>query len=131
MCRSPPLRELINLQSTRIKKAILVNKFADECRAPSVFKRRKERNVIYLSSSAGALIGDTKINKSTHIKSKLGFEERGNRSTRRKTSRCRVENQQTQPAYDAEYGNRTRATLVGGECSHHYTNWEKHILNPY
>ena len=42
-----------------------------------------------------------------------------NRCTRRKTSRCRVENQQTQPTYDAESGNRTRATLVGGECSHH------------
>ena len=32
----------------------------------------------------------------------------------------RAENQQqTQPTYDAETGNRTRATLVGGECSHH------------
>ena len=40
-----------------------------------------------------------------------------NRSTRRKTSQSRVENQQTQPTYDAESGNRTRATLVGGECS--------------
>ena len=40
-----------------------------------------------------------------------------NRSTRRKTSRSREENQQTQPTYDAESGNRTRATLVGGECS--------------
>ena len=40
-----------------------------------------------------------------------------NRSTRRKTSRSRVENQQTQPTYDAESGNRTRATLVGGERS--------------
>ena len=29
-----------------------------------------------------------------------------------KTSRCRVENQQTQPTYDAGSGNRTRATLV-------------------
>ena len=47
-------------------------------------------------------------------------ERRGeNRSTRRKTSRSRVENQQTQPTYDAESGNRTQATLVGGECSHH------------
>ena len=42
-----------------------------------------------------------------------------NRSIWRKTSRCRVENEQTQPTYDAESGNRTRATLVGGECSHH------------
>ena len=29
--------------------------------------------------------------------------------------------QQTQPTYDAETGNRTRTTLVGGECSHHCT----------
>ena len=43
-----------------------------------------------------------------------------NRSTRRKTSRSREENQQqTQPTYDVECGNRTRATLVEGECSHH------------
>ena len=36
-----------------------------------------------------------------------------NRSTRRKTSRSRVENQQqTQPTYDAGSGNRTRDTLV-------------------
>ena len=49
----------------------------------------------------------------------LVFEESENRSTRRKTSQCRVENQQTQPTYDAESGNPTRATLVGGECSHH------------
>ena len=27
--------------------------------------------------------------------------------------------QQTQPTYDPEAGNRTPATLVGGECSHH------------
>ena len=43
-----------------------------------------------------------------------------NRSTRRKTSRSREENQQqTQPTYDVESGNRTRVTLVEGECSHH------------
>ena len=28
---------------------------------------------------------------------------------------------QTQPTYDAGCRNRTRATLVGSECSHHYT----------
>ena len=52
---------------------------------------------------------------------KCWFLWRGeNRSTRRKTSRSKDENQQqTQPTYDAEPGNRTRATLVGGECSHH------------
>ena len=43
-----------------------------------------------------------------------------NRSTRVKTSQSREENQQTQPTYDTESGNWTRATLVGGECSHHY-----------
>ena len=36
-----------------------------------------------------------------------------------KTSPCRVENQQTQPTFDPGSWNRTRATLVGGECSHH------------
>ena len=49
---------------------------------------------------------------------KCWFQRREeNRSTRRKTSRSRVDNQQTQPTYDAEPRNRTRATLVGGECS--------------
>ena len=43
-----------------------------------------------------------------------------NRSTRRKTSRSKDENQQqSQPIYDAESGNRTRAILVGSECSQH------------
>ena len=46
----------------------------------------------------------------------LVFLRRGeNRSTRRKTSRSRVENQQTQPTYDVGSGNRTRDTLVEGE----------------
>ena len=46
----------------------------------------------------------------------LWFLRRGeNRSTRRKTSRSKDENQQqTQPTFDTESGNRTRATLVGG-----------------
>ena len=47
---------------------------------------------------------------------KCWFLRRGeNRSARRKTSRSKDENQQqTQPTFDAESGNRTRATLVGG-----------------
>ena len=51
----------------------------------------------------------------------VGFLRRGeNRRTRRKTSRSKDENQQqTQPTYDTGTGNRTRATLVGGERSHH------------
>ena len=53
----------------------------------------------------------------------LVFEERGNWSSRRKTSQSRVENkQQTQPTCDIESRNRTRATLVGGECFHHCAN---------
>ena len=53
---------------------------------------------------------------------KCWFLRRGeNRSSRRKNSRSRVENQQTQPTYDTGSGNRTRDTLVEGERSHHYT----------
>ena len=50
---------------------------------------------------------------------KCWFFRRGeNRSTRRKTSRSRVENQQqTQSTYDAGSRNRTRDTLVGREAS--------------
>ena len=47
--------------------------------------------------------GDVKSNKSNQIK--CWFLRRGeNRSSRRKTSRSRVENQQTQPTYDAGPG---------------------------
>ena len=52
----------------------------------------------------------------------LVFEEGENRSSLRKTSRSRVENQQTQPTYDTGSGNRTRDTLVEGERSHHCAN---------
>ena len=63
---------------------------------------------------------------------KCWFLGRGeNRSTRRKTSRSRVENQQqTQPTYDVESGNRTRATLVGGECFHHCANPLRQLSQP-
>ena len=51
---------------------------------------------------------------------KCKFLRRGeNRSTPRKTSRSREENQQqTQPTYDTVSGSRTRGTLVRGERSH-------------
>ena len=56
--------------------------------------------------------------KSTQIKSNVGFRGEGKTGVpEEKTSRSRVENQQTQPTYDADSGNQTRATLVGGECS--------------
>ena len=42
-----------------------------------------------------------------------------NQSIQGKSSQSIDENQQTQPAYDTQSGNQTRATLVGGEYSHH------------
>ena len=42
-----------------------------------------------------------------------------NRSTRRKTSRSRVQNQQTQTTCDAKFGSQTRATLMGVKCFQH------------
>ena len=53
----------------------------------------------------------------------LVLEERGKPEyLEKKNSWSRVENQQTHPTYDTEPGNRTRATLVEGECSHHCAN---------
>ena len=50
----------------------------------------------------------------------LVFEERGKPEYPEKNlSDENLNQQQTQPTYDAESGNRTRATLVGGECFHH------------
>ena len=52
----------------------------------------------------------------------LVFEERGKPEYSEKNHSEQGENQQqTQPTYDAGTEYRTRATLVGGECSHHYT----------
>ena len=80
----------------------------------------KERKVPS-RSSAGSLIADT-VNSNyqlTQIKSNGGFWRKGKPEYPQKTSRSREANQQTQPTYDAGSGNRTRATMVGGECSHH------------
>ena len=51
----------------------------------------------------------------------LVFEEREKPEYPEKnlSEQGRENQQQTQPTYDAKSGNRTRATLVGGECSHH------------
>ena len=50
----------------------------------------------------------------------LFYEEREKLEHAEKTSWNKDENrQQTQPTYDAESGNRTQATLVERECSHH------------
>ena len=51
----------------------------------------------------------------------LVFVERGEPEYPEKSLSEQGENQQqTQPTYDARSGNRTRATLVGGQRSHHY-----------
>ena len=50
----------------------------------------------------------------------LVFMEGGKPENPEKNPRSKDENQQqTQPTYDTGTGNRTRATLVGGERSHH------------
>ena len=60
------------------------------------------------------------VSRSTWNLEMLVFVEGGKPEYPEKNPRSRDENQQqTQPTYDAETGNRTRATLVGGECSHH------------
>ena len=88
--------------------------------------------------------GDCKSNRSNQINQiKCWFLRRGeNQSTQGKTSRSRVENQQTQPTYDAKSGDWTRDTLVEGERSHHCANnaphrkfaygfWTGHISRKY
>ena len=51
----------------------------------------------------------------------LSLWRKKNLSTQIKTLRVGTRNQQqTQATYDAESGNRTWATLAGGECSHHH-----------
>ena len=52
----------------------------------------------------------------------LVFMEGGKPEYLEKNPQDKDENQpQTQPTYDTGTGNRTRATLVEGECSHHCT----------
>ena len=80
-----------------------------------------ESQIILAEHECCANRGDCKSYKSNQIK--CWFLRRGeNRRSRRKTSRSRVENQQTQPKYDAGSGNRTRDTLVEGERSDHCAN---------
>ena len=61
---------------------------------------------------------------------KCWFLRRGEyRSIRGKTSRSRVENQQTQPTYGVEFGNRSWATLVKSKCCHHCASPAPHVNN--
>ena len=85
---------------------------------------RKNVNVIYLPRKHQKALG-TRSKVSVRSRSNwnlemLVFVEGGKLENPEKNPRSRDENQQqTQPTYDVESGNRTQATLVGGECSHH------------
>ena len=58
------------------------------------------------------------VSRSNWYLEMLVFVEGGKPEHPEKNPRSRDENQQqTQPTYDAETGNRTRATLVGAKCS--------------
>ena len=57
----------------------------------------------------------------------LVFWGEGKSEHQEKTSWCRVEKQQIQPTYDARFENQTRATSVGGECSHHCASPTPHV----
>ena len=76
-------------------------------------------------SSPGALIGDaaSRNQQSTQIKSsQMLVFEKGNGSTRRKPLGAELRtNKLNTHNYDTGSENRTRGTLVGGECSHHCT----------
>ena len=81
-------------------------------------------NVIYLPTKHQRALG-TRSKVSVRFRSNwnlemLVFVEGGKPENPEKNPRSGDENQQqTQPTYDVESGNRTRATLVGGERSHH------------
>ena len=88
--------------------------------SPSCYKIN-EINVNY-SGIHGVALNST-VSRSNWNLEMLVFAELGKPEFPEKNPRSRDENQQqTQPTYDVE----TRATLVGGECSHHCT-----IPTPY
>ena len=62
--------------------------------------------------------------KSTQIKSTqmLVFGEKGKPEYPRKNLSEQSREPTTQPTYDIRSGNRTRATLMEGQCSHHGPN---------
>ena len=86
-----------------------------ELQHPLIMKNESELILVSTLFATETLLGDT-VQKSNQLlwNCRLGFEDRGNLSTQRKTCQSRVENQQTQPTCDSESRNRTRATLVGG-----------------
>ena len=90
----------------------------------SKHQENSTNNILYLNTigfKAQSLWGRVQIKliKANLIKCRF-LRRGGNQSIPEKTSQRREENWQIQPTYDTTVGNRTRATLVGGECSHHY-----------
>ena len=85
-------------------------------------KKNVNVNVICLPKKHQSALG-TRLKASVRSRSNwnlkmLVFVEGGKSENPEKNPRGKDENQQqTQPTYDAESGNQTRATLVGGECS--------------
>ena len=73
-------------------------------------------NIMVFSDSINRKLYRNQI-KSTHVR--LVFEKRGKPEyPEENLSEQSREPNKTQPTYDAESGNRIRATVVGGECSH-------------
>ena len=89
-----------------------------DCRYVKFKKNKNKINGNYSGIHRVAL--NSTVSRSNWNLEMLVFVEGGKPENPEKNPRSRDENQQqTQPTYDAETGNRTRATLVGGECSHH------------
>ena len=88
-----------------------------------VFKNKNKNKNIYIWKLAVAYPqgGSSSIlSRSNWNLGILVFEEGENGVPGEKTSQRKYENQQqTQPTSDTECGNRSQATLAGGECSHH------------
>ena len=83
-----------------------------------IINKNKKINGNY-SGIHGVALNST-VSRSNWNLEMLVFAEGGKPENPEKNARSRDENQQqTQPTYDTESRNRTRATLVGGECSHH------------
>ena len=83
--------------------------------------KQKKCNVICLPTELQELASKVTVRSSSNwILEMLVFVEGGKPENPEKNPQSRDKNQQhTQPTYAVESGNRTRATLVGGECSHH------------
>ena len=70
--------------------------------------------LIYLQSSTSSSLNELQFRS-------VGIYGERKTENPEQNPRSRDENQQqTQPTYDVRFGNRTRATLVGGERCHHY-----------